>query len=352
MKALVIMGAVYHQRRIPSADTSEPHGVMDKNVNKVFDEMLMFVCVIRFVYIPYTTSSGLAVLKQVVERGEEVTSPEGLSYLKAKRRLERRWIRRSTTVPLRRIYRSRRKGRRCKATDSRTMDLAALWYRIDKTSVESSIPCSHGGRALVVKGVEVENAEANSKYPDKAKGQRPRNIKRSPAALSCGTNATSNNLSLPSALIAAINELITTSSDLLQYQHCQRRSFAAIFLVHSQQRSFAAQVTSSGLSLHTATTLLGNNCALHWPSSLCRSRSRTLAATTSTTTACKQLPSPPAAMKSNRSRNRRCCYRLLPPLSLLPLDSDPSATILQQHSSHLEITSPQPRRTCSITTDP
>ncbi|RWW54821.1 hypothetical protein BHE74_00038576 [Ensete ventricosum] len=33
------------------------------------------------------------------------------------------------------------------------------------TSVESSIPCSHGGRALVMKGAEeVENAEANSKY--------------------------------------------------------------------------------------------------------------------------------------------------------------------------------------------
>ncbi|RWW57370.1 hypothetical protein BHE74_00035850 [Ensete ventricosum] len=34
-----------------------------------------------------------------------------------------------------------------------------------RTSVELSIPCSHGGRALVVKGAEeVENAEANSKY--------------------------------------------------------------------------------------------------------------------------------------------------------------------------------------------
>ncbi|RWW06451.1 hypothetical protein GW17_00030221 [Ensete ventricosum] len=32
------------------------------------------------------------------------------------------------------------------------------------TSVESSIPCSHGGRALVVKGAEeVENAKTNSK---------------------------------------------------------------------------------------------------------------------------------------------------------------------------------------------
>ncbi|RZR97780.1 hypothetical protein BHM03_00027030 [Ensete ventricosum] len=40
------------------------------------------------------------------------------------------------------------------------------------TSVESSIPCSHGGRALVVKQAkEVENAEANSKYEDKAEGR-------------------------------------------------------------------------------------------------------------------------------------------------------------------------------------
>ncbi|RWW14040.1 hypothetical protein BHE74_00019252 [Ensete ventricosum] len=45
------------------------------------------------------------------------------------------------------------------------------------TSVELSIPCSHGGRALVVKGAkEVENAEVNSKYQDKAERQRPRNI--------------------------------------------------------------------------------------------------------------------------------------------------------------------------------
>ncbi|RWW34999.1 hypothetical protein GW17_00000214 [Ensete ventricosum] len=39
------------------------------------------------------------------------------------------------------------------------------------TSMESSIPCSHGGRALVVKGAEeVENTEANSKYQDMAGG--------------------------------------------------------------------------------------------------------------------------------------------------------------------------------------
>ncbi|RWW24051.1 hypothetical protein GW17_00011668 [Ensete ventricosum] len=87
---------------------------------------------------------------RVVERGEEATtSLVGLNYPKAKRRLKRRWTRRSATVPQ------------------------------GGTSVESSIPCSHGGRALVVKGAEeVENAEANSKYQDRAEGQRPRNFIR------------------------------------------------------------------------------------------------------------------------------------------------------------------------------
>ncbi|RRT31276.1 hypothetical protein B296_00056660 [Ensete ventricosum] len=67
-----------------------------------------------------------------------------------------------------------------KATDSMAMGLAAPWYHRDGTSVESSIPCSHGGRALVVKGTEeVENAKANSKYQYKAEGQRPRNFTRS-----------------------------------------------------------------------------------------------------------------------------------------------------------------------------
>ncbi|RZS22859.1 hypothetical protein BHM03_00055695 [Ensete ventricosum] len=67
----------------------------------------------------------------------------------------------------------------CKATDSRAMGLAAPWYRRGGTSVESSIPCSHGRRALVVKGAkEVENAKANSKYQDRVEGQRPRNFIR------------------------------------------------------------------------------------------------------------------------------------------------------------------------------
>ncbi|RRT42108.1 hypothetical protein B296_00026352 [Ensete ventricosum] len=48
-----------------------------------------------------------------------------------------------------------------------------------RTSVESLIPCSHGGRALVVEGAEeMENVEVNSKYQDKMEGQRPRNFRR------------------------------------------------------------------------------------------------------------------------------------------------------------------------------
>ncbi|RZR81759.1 hypothetical protein BHM03_00008054 [Ensete ventricosum] len=70
---------------------------------------------------------------------------------------------RSTTVPQRRIYQSRRKGYRCKVTDSSAMGLTAPWYRRGETFMESSIPYSQGGRALVVKGTEeVKNAEANS----------------------------------------------------------------------------------------------------------------------------------------------------------------------------------------------
>ncbi|RZR86153.1 hypothetical protein BHM03_00013294 [Ensete ventricosum] len=100
-------------------------------------------------------------------------------YPKAKRRLEKRWTRRSSTVPQRQIYRSQRKGCRCKVMDSRAMSLTTPWYRRDETSVESSIPCSHGGRALVIKWPEeMENAKANSKYQDRAEGQRPRNFIR------------------------------------------------------------------------------------------------------------------------------------------------------------------------------
>ncbi|RWW56342.1 hypothetical protein BHE74_00036949 [Ensete ventricosum] len=113
------------------------------------------------------------------EPGKSEDKAEGSATQKAKHRLERRWTQRSVTMPQRQIYRSRRKGYRCKATDSRAMGLAAPWYHRNGTSVKSSIPCSHGGRALVVKGVEeVENAKTNSKYQDKAEGQRPRNFIR------------------------------------------------------------------------------------------------------------------------------------------------------------------------------
>ncbi|RRT83139.1 hypothetical protein B296_00018460 [Ensete ventricosum] len=44
--------------------------------------------------------------------------------------------------------------RECEATDSRAMGMEAPWCRRGGTSVESSIPCSRGGRALVVKGAE------------------------------------------------------------------------------------------------------------------------------------------------------------------------------------------------------
>ncbi|RRT79607.1 hypothetical protein B296_00006623 [Ensete ventricosum] len=72
-----------------------------------------------------------------------------------------------------------RKRHRCEATDSRVMGLAMPWYRRGGTSVEASIPWSHGGRVLVAKGAEeVENAKANSKYQDTIEGHRPRNFIR------------------------------------------------------------------------------------------------------------------------------------------------------------------------------
>ncbi|RRT34894.1 hypothetical protein B296_00051089 [Ensete ventricosum] len=71
-----------------------------------------------------------------------------------------------------------REGTQIQGND-RTIGLATPWYRKGDTSVESSIPCSYGGRALVVKGAEeVENVEENSKYQDKAEGQKPENFIR------------------------------------------------------------------------------------------------------------------------------------------------------------------------------
>ncbi|RWV83070.1 hypothetical protein GW17_00055371 [Ensete ventricosum] len=171
------MGAVYHRGSSQIASTSESHG--GDLIILRYDRSSWRVGLLQ---CSHSLKGARQVRGQsrVVGRGEEATtSLVGLSYPKAKRRLERRWTRRSTTVPQRQIYRSRRKGCRCKSTDSRAMGLAAPWYRRGGTSVESSIPCSHGGRALVVKGAEeVENAKANSKYQDRAEGQRPRNFIR------------------------------------------------------------------------------------------------------------------------------------------------------------------------------
>ncbi|RWV78228.1 hypothetical protein GW17_00060833, partial [Ensete ventricosum] len=73
-----------------------------------------------------------------------------------------------------------KEGMQMQIMDSRAMGLAVPWYLRGGTSVELSIPCSHRGRALVVKGAEeVENAKANSKYQDRAERQRPRNFIKS-----------------------------------------------------------------------------------------------------------------------------------------------------------------------------
>ncbi|RRT45365.1 hypothetical protein B296_00046667 [Ensete ventricosum] len=107
------------------------------------------------------------------QKGEETTtSPEGLSYPKAiasvrmEIGLEECHSAAEADLPM------ARNEHKCEATYSRAMGLAVPWYCRGKTSVEASIPCSHGGRALVVKGAEkVENAEANSKYQDRAKAK-------------------------------------------------------------------------------------------------------------------------------------------------------------------------------------
>ncbi|RWV81464.1 hypothetical protein GW17_00057112 [Ensete ventricosum] len=180
-------GAVYHRGRSLSASTSESHGGGRDHVNDQellaapprYDQSSWRVGLLQCSH-SFKGARQVKGQSRVVERGEEaMTSPGGLSYPKVKHRLVRRWTRRSTTVPQRRIYRSRRKGCRCKSIDSRAMGLAAPWYCRGGTFVESSIPWSHEGRALVVKGAEeVENAKANSKYQDRAEGQRPRNFIR------------------------------------------------------------------------------------------------------------------------------------------------------------------------------
>ncbi|RWV98141.1 hypothetical protein GW17_00039033 [Ensete ventricosum] len=127
------------------------------------------------------------------------------------------------------------KGCGCKATDNRAMGLAAPWYRRDETSVESSIPCSHGGRALVVKGAEeVENAKSNSKYQDEAKGQKPKNFIRPPSNLALSTTKRMGKVKYPSSLTYLAEELCIGSLNgpserqrkcvAVEHTRCFRRS--------------------------------------------------------------------------------------------------------------------------------
>ncbi|RRT60198.1 hypothetical protein B296_00008448 [Ensete ventricosum] len=111
--------------------TQQEDGLWIQGVNVVVLQRRVFVCASE---LALDESLKDLCISSVIKRDEEATtSPEGLSYTKVKRR--------------------------------------------GRTIVELSIPCSHG--VLVVKGAkEVENAEANSKYQDKAEGRRPRNFIR------------------------------------------------------------------------------------------------------------------------------------------------------------------------------
>ncbi|RZR77658.1 hypothetical protein BHM03_00002763 [Ensete ventricosum] len=133
------MATVYYRGKILSASTKESHG--GDLIIQRYDQSDWRVGLLQCLY-SLKGAPQVREQDQVVERGEEATkSLEELSYPKAKRRLEKRWTRRSAIVPQRQIY------------------------QLGGTSVDSSIPCSHGGRALVIKGAkEVEKTDANSKY--------------------------------------------------------------------------------------------------------------------------------------------------------------------------------------------
>ncbi|RZS19227.1 hypothetical protein BHM03_00051599 [Ensete ventricosum] len=110
---------VYHQGRSQIASTSESHG--GDSIIQRYDRSSWRVGLLQYSHSlkgarqvrgqSQNCKEDTVMLKQVIERGEEATtSPVGLSYPKAKRRSERRWTWRSTIVPQRQIYRSRRKG--------------------------------------------------------------------------------------------------------------------------------------------------------------------------------------------------------------------------------------------------
>ena len=74
------------------------------------------------------------------------TSPEGLNYKKKKSLIEvdseecHNAV--ETDLPI------AKKRSRCEVTNSRAMGIIVSWYQRGKTFVESSIPCSPGGRVI------------------------------------------------------------------------------------------------------------------------------------------------------------------------------------------------------------
>ncbi|RRT35112.1 hypothetical protein B296_00044566 [Ensete ventricosum] len=129
---------MYHQGRSQIVSTSKSHG--EDLIIQRYDQSGWRVGLLQ---CSYSLKGARQVRGQdrVVERGEElIMSPVGLNYPKAQCRLERRWTRRSTIIQQRRIYRSQRKGCRCKAMDSRVIGLTAPWYaeakELHKTSID------------------------------------------------------------------------------------------------------------------------------------------------------------------------------------------------------------------------
>ncbi|RRT39152.1 hypothetical protein B296_00024152 [Ensete ventricosum] len=119
--------AMYHRERSQIASTSESHGgdLIIQRYDRSGWRVRLLQC------------------SHSLKGARQVKGQSRLSYPKEKRRLKRRWTRRSTTMPQKRIYRSRRKGCRCKTTDSRVMGLAAPWY------AEVGLPLSHRSLALM-----------------------------------------------------------------------------------------------------------------------------------------------------------------------------------------------------------
>ncbi|RRT49483.1 hypothetical protein B296_00026035 [Ensete ventricosum] len=89
------MGVAYHGGRILSASTRESHGgdLIIQRYDQSDWRVGLLQCLYSFKGARQVRGQG-----RVLERDEEaMTNPKGLSYPKEKRRLERRWTRRSAT---------------------------------------------------------------------------------------------------------------------------------------------------------------------------------------------------------------------------------------------------------------